>query len=306
MENSSGSCMRVLITGAAGMLGSSLAPVLNDCGHTVLTTDINLIEGIAQRLDVRELDKMEEVAQRFKPHVLVHLAAETDLEICEANIEHAYQENFVGTQNACVVSNSLGIPLAYVSTAGVFDGTKQTPYTEFDTPNPINVYGASKYRGEEIVRDTVSHHFIMRAGWMVGGGERDKKFVHKIVEQLQAGSKTLYAVKDRRGTPTYAPAFSVVLERILKTKLYGTYHLACKGEATRFDVAAEILRILGRKDVDLKPVTSDFFKDRYFAPRPLSEEMVNYVLELRKANDMPHWKPALEQYLKGQFQNQMR
>lgn len=306
MKNSDGNHMRLLITGAAGMLGSSLMPVLREADHTVLATDINLIGDVSEHLDVRVLDDMLMAAGRFKPHMIVHLAAETDLEICESRIDYAYQENFIGTQNACVVSNEFGIPIAYVSTAGVFDGRKPSPYTEFDQPNPINVYGASKFMGEQIIRATVPRHFIVRAGWMVGGGERDKKFVHKIIEQLQAGANTIHAVTDRRGTPTYAPAFSQVFEKILGTKLYGTYHLACKGEASRYDVAAEILRVLGRKDVSLKPVPSDFFKDQYFAPRPVSEEMLNYVLELRKMNSMPYWKVALEDYLKKHFQGQFR
>jgi dTDP-4-dehydrorhamnose reductase len=306
MKNRNGDDMRILVTGAAGMLGSSLVPVLKGAEHTVLATDINLTGGITVRLDVRRLGDMLQAAVEFKPHMLMHLAAETDLEICESRADYAYEENFVGTQNACVVCKELGIPLAYISTAGVFDGKKQDPYTEFDAPNPINVYGASKYAGETIIRETIPDHFIVRAGWMVGGGELDKKFVRKIIDQLQGGSKMLHAVTDRYGTPTYAPAFSAVLEKLVRMKLHGTYHLACRGRATRYDVAAEMLRIMGREDVELKPVTSEFFKEQYFAPRPASEEMLNYVLELRKMNDMPHWKDALSEYLRKYFPAQLR
>jgi dTDP-4-dehydrorhamnose reductase len=293
--------MRVLVTGAAGMLGTSLVPILSKEDHTVLATDINLLSDSIKELDVRDLEKMLEVARDFRPHIIAHLAAETDLETCEGRIEYAYEENFLGTQNACVVSSELGIPLVYISTAGVFDGTKTEPYTEFDVPTPINVYGSSKFHGEQIVRETLSRHFIVRAGWMVGGGERDKKFVSKIVCQLESGAKTIHAVTDRFGTPTYAPAFSVILERLIKTKLYGTYHLACKGRASRYDVAAEILKVLGRDDVELKAVTSEFFGKEYFAPRPVSEEMRNFILELRSMNDMPQWQEALEEYLGKHF-----
>jgi len=306
MKNLSGNNMRILVTGAAGMLGSSLVPVFKEAGHTLLATDINLRGQVTVPLDVRSLDLMREMAREFKPDLLMHLAAETDLEICESRTDYAYEENFVGTQNACVVCQELDIPLTYISTAGVFDGLKKDPYTEFDAPNPINVYGASKYAGEIAVRQTVPNHFIVRAGWMVGGGAVDKKFVHKIIEQLDSKRTVIHAVTDRFGTPTYAPAFSRILERIVRTKVHGTYHLACKGKATRFDVASEMLRILGRKDVELKPVTSEFFKEQYFAPRPPSEEMLNYVLELRRMNDMPHWKDALADYLKEHFRGQFR
>ena len=144
-------------------------------------------------------------------------------------------------------------------------------------------------------------HYILRARWMIGGGERDKKFVSKIMRQLDEGSKRIYAVKDKIGTPTYAPAFSKMLHKIVKNGYFGTYHLACKGMATRFDVAKHILGTLGRKDVELKAVLSSYFEKEYFAPRPRSEEMRNYVLDFRGMNEMPPWEEALEAYLKKYF-----
>jgi dTDP-4-dehydrorhamnose reductase len=141
---------------------------------------------------------------------------------------------------------------------------------------------------------------------MIGGGNRDKKFVHKIIDQLDRGAKTIHAVDDKFGTPTYAPAFSSVLEGIIRSHRYGTYHLACKGNATRYDVANEILRITGRSDVLLRSVSSEFFKEEFFAPRPRSEEMRNYVLDLISMNTMPTWQTALETYLKESFPDRIR
>ena len=298
--------MNIFITGAAGMLGTSLLPVLQDCDHTVVATDIRFVDGDIGNLDVRNLGEMLRVISDFKPDLLIHLAAETDLEICEKQVDYAYETNFVGTQNACIVCRDLKIPLVYVSTAGVFDGTKSEPYTEFDTPNPINVYGSSKLQGEKIVREILPEHYIVRAGWMIGGGDRDKKFVQKILAQLDDGVNAIHAVTDRTGTPTYAPAFSRVLEKLIQTSRYGTYHLACKGRASRFEVAREMLRILNRNDVALKPVTSDYFKKEFFAPRPRSEEMRNYVLDLISMNDMPPWPESLDVYLRSHFADRFR
>jgi dTDP-4-dehydrorhamnose reductase len=298
--------MRILITGAAGMLGGSLVPELTRHDHAVLATDIRHLGPDMKHLDARDGEEMMRIAKKFRPDMLMHLAAETDLEVCETKVDYAYEENFVSTQNAVMVCRELSIPLTYISTAGVFDGKKSQPYTEFDEPNPINVYGDSKYQGEQIVRTTMPNHFILRAGWMIGGGERDKKFVSKIMKQLDEGSRTIYAVKDKLGTPTYAPAFSKVLQKIVKTGYFGTYHLACKGRATRYDVAKHILRTLGRKDVELKAVNSSYFRKEYFAPRPRSEEMRNYVLDLRGMNEMPQWEDALEVYLKKSFSSYFR
>jgi len=298
--------MRILITGAAGMLGSSLVPELKRNDHTVLPTDIRFLGRDMKHLDARDCEEMMRVANKFRPDMLMHLAAETDLEVCETKEDYAYQENYVSTQNAVTVCRVLSIPLTYVSTAGVFDGRKSQPYTEFDVPNPINIYGASKYQGEQIVRMTMPNHFIVRAGWMIGGGERDRKFVSKIMKQLDEGSTMIYAVKDKIGTPTYAPAFSKMLQKIVMTGYFGTYHLACKGRATRYDVARHILETLGRKEVELKAVSSSHFGKDYFAPRPRSEEMRNYVLDLRGMNDMPRWEDALEVYLNRCFSSYFR
>jgi len=298
--------MKILITGAAGMLGSSLVPELTRHDHAVLATDIRLLGPDVKHLDARDGEEMMRVAKKFRPDMLMHLAAETDLEVCETKVDYAYEENFVSTQNAVKVCRELSMPLTYISTAGVFDGKKPQPYTEFDYPNPINVYGASKYQGEQIVRMTMPNHYILRAGWMIGGGERDKKFVSKIMRQLDEGSKRIYAVKDKMGTPTYAPAFSKMLHKIIRTGYFGTYHLACKGRATRYDVAKHILGTLGRKDVELRAVSSSYFGKEYFAPRPRSEEMRNYVLDLRGMNEMPLWEEALEVYLKRYFSSYFR
>jgi dTDP-4-dehydrorhamnose reductase len=298
--------MRVLVTGAAGMLGSSLVPTLRRRDHTVLATDIRFIARNMKHLDVRDLEEMRQSARKFKPDMLFHLAAETDLEKCEADPDYAYRENFIGTQNACTVCRELDIPLTYISTAGVFDGRKSSSYTEFDQPNPINVYGASKFQGERIVRQTLPAHFIVRAGWMIGGGDRDKKFVAKIIAQLEKGAQRIFAVRDKSGTPTYAPAFSEVLEKIARFESYGTYHLACTGKATRYDVAEHILKTLGRTDVRLTAVSSKHFEKEYFAPRPRSEDMRNYVLDLRGMNNMPNWRKALEDYLRTSFASQFR
>ena len=294
------------MTGASGMLGSSLVPLLVQDDTTVLATDIRLLDDKTKFLDVRNLESMIDTAADFRPNLLIHLAAETDLETCERDPDYAFRQNYTGTQNACHVCNVLDIPIVYISTAGVFDGKKDSPYTEFDCPNPINVYGASKYEGENIVRQTTSHHFVVRAGWMIGGGDRDKKFVHKIVAQLREGARRLHAVSDKRGSPTYALDFSKMLIRMIAKSSYGTYHLTCTGTATRYDVAAHILETLGRGDVELNSVTSDFFRKEYFAPRPESEEMRNYVLDLACMNEMPHWKDALVHYLSEDFVDDFR
>lgn len=297
--------MRTLITGAAGMLGSDLCPVLKENKYQVLATDINTEKGI-EFLDVRDISQVEKFVKKIKPQMIIHLAAETDLEKCELDKTHAYLTNTIGTQNVVLVCQKYDLLMVYIGTAGIFDGKKKGFYNEFDQPNPINIYGKTKWEGEKIIEKLLRRYFIVRAGWMIGGGQKDKKFTLKIIKQLDEGVKTLHVVKDKWGTPTYTKDFSNCLSRLILTPFYGLYHMVCKGEGTRYDVAKEILKILGRDDVKIIPVTSNFFAKTYFAPRPFSEMLENLMLELRGMNTMGSWQESLKDYLGEHFSDRFR
>jgi dTDP-4-dehydrorhamnose reductase len=252
-------------------------------------------------LDVRSPAQVVQGLDRVRPDFVVHLAAETDVDLCESDVDHAYATNALGTKHVALACQSANLPLAYVSTAGVFDGEKDGPYTEYDPAYPINVYGRSKFEGERYVRDFLTRFYIVRAGWMVGGGDKDHKFVAKILHQLNAGATTIYAVGDKWGTPTYAPDFAQCFTALVETGSYGLYHMACLGQGTRYDVAKKMLQVLGRDDVELVEVDSEFFRDAFPAPRPRSEMMRNLLLDLQGLNTMRPWEESLEEYLRTAF-----
>jgi len=291
--------LKVLVTGAAGVLGTDLCECLVTGGFEVLRTDINCNE-LTAHLDVRDGSEVTAMVGRQRPDLVMHLAAETDVDRCELEVDHAYRTNALGTQNVALACQQQDVPMVYVSTAGVFDGRKPEPYTEFDNPNPVNVYGRSKLEGENFVRQLLSRFFIVRAAWMIGGGiPKDRKFVGKIMRQLSDGARQLNAVNDKIGSLTYSLDFSRCLIDLIETRWYGLYHLANKGTCTRYDVARQILDHLGRKDVVLNAVTSEAFV--FPAPRARSEMLRNYMLELRDMNSMRDWREALNDYLKKHF-----
>ena len=295
--------MKILVTGAAGMLADSMVPELRSNGYDVLATDININVGGCTFLDVRDYNQFLKIAESFKPDYIFHLAAETDLEKCQSNPDNAFRTNATGTHNAVLIAKKLKARLLYVSTAGVFDGEKKKPYTEFDTPIPINAYGQSKFVGENYVKDLLDEYFIVRAGWMMGGYQKDKKFIHKMLDQINSGAKQLYAVGDKFGTPTYAPAFSKTVVKLINTDFFGLYHGVCKNGASRYEVTAEMLKILGRQDISLNKVESSYFSNDYSTPRPTSEVLRNYALELRGMDEMPKWEDALKEYLTAEASN---
>ena len=297
------------------MLGSGLVPEFIGAGHDVVATDINLSDrrpwgpagATLVPLDVRSWDAVKAAFCDVAPDLVCHLAAETSLEYSDANEEHAFATNTLATKFVALEADRSDVPLVYISTAGVFDGRKAGPYHEWDTPNPINIYGRTKYEGELLVERYATRSYIVRAGWMVGGGAKDHKFVAKIVEQLRAGRTIVYAVGDKLGTPTYVPDFARTLLGLVATESFGRYHMACEGWASRYDVAREILAILGLRDeVQLVEVGSAFFADEYPSARPRSEIMKNLHLELQGLNTMRRWEAALAEYLRNEFGDLVR
>jgi dTDP-4-dehydrorhamnose reductase len=292
--------MKVLITGSGGMLGSAVYPAFVRAGHDVTATDLapRPVEGLPMgMLDVRDAAGVRAAIESLRPDLVLHLAAETDLETCELDPDHAYLTNTIGTEFVALASRDQSIPLVYISTAGVFDGTKDGAYTEFDVANPINVYGASKFEGELVALRLNPRTYVVRAGWMVGGADRDHKFVRKVIDQLRAGATTIHAVSDKLGTPTYTRDFADNLLLLINSGFYGRYHMACVGEGSRLDVAREIVKHAGRDDVEVIAVDSSYFAETYFAPRPHSEIMRNYMLDLHGLNRMRPWDVALREYL---------
>lgn len=287
--------MRILVTGAEGMLGSVLCPILIERGYEVHMTDVNTSDVGMKYLDVRYYDQMKEIIENIKPDLVMHLAAETDVDKCELEADHAFLTNTIGTQNVALICQERDIIMVYISTLGVFYGDKPEPYTEFDEPNPINVYGRSKFEGEKIVRNLLNKYYIVRAGWMIGGGPgRDKKFVAKIIKQMDKTNE-LNVVTDKIGSPSYTVDFSRCLADLIETGYYGLYHCTNKGRVSRFEVAQKIVEYLGRSDVTINPVHSAFFP--LPAARARSEMSRNYKLDLLGMNTMRHWEEALEEYL---------
>jgi dTDP-4-dehydrorhamnose reductase len=292
----------VLITGCGGMLGSAVYPYFEARYAEVLATDRDVDETWLETLDVRDSVRLKEVFEHLQPDLVLHLAAETNLEWCEENPTAAAEVNAHASRKVAELAEAYGSTLVYVSTAGVFDGGKEGFYTEADVPNPLMVYGQTKLDGEQYVRETCTRHYIVRAGWMVGGGYRkDHKFVFRILDQLAQGRKTIYAVQDKFGTPTYTRDFAHNLFALLDRRAYGLYHMVCEGSGSRYDVACELVRSCGLDEVEVVPVGSEFFREEFPAPRPRSEMMRNVALEGLGLNLMRPWQDALRDYLMREY-----
>lgn len=287
-ETISSNGLKALVTGGKGMMGSDLCRELKAQGYHVLITDL-------REMDIRQPNLVMQTVRDFRPDIVFHLAALTDVDGCERAPEEAYHTNTIGTQIVALACQAIDIPMVYISTISVFDGTKAEPYVEFDTPNPQSWYSRSKYEGEKIIERLLNRFYIVRAGWMFGGGPEDKKFVAKIIERAQAANE-LKIVDDKFGSPTYTLDISRAAIRLSQTGWYGLYHSVNTGQpCSRYELAQKILEYAGITHCETVPVSSAHFP--LPAPRPRMEGARNMHMELMNLNLMRPWQEALQEYI---------
>jgi dTDP-4-dehydrorhamnose reductase len=292
---------RTYMAGAGGMLGEGFHHVLAP-RHELRCTDIDVNAPWLSLLDFRDFDAYRRDVLDFRPDVLFHLGAHTDLEYCEDHPDEAYVTNTLAVEHAVHIANELQVPLLYISTAGIFDGAQET-YDDWAQPRPLGHYARSKYLGERFVAENARQHLVCRAGWMMGGGPaKDKKFIHKLMLQLKDGATELFVVDDKLGTPTYTRDFAKNVELLLGTRLWGIYNMVCPGVTSRLEVARYLVSALGlEKEVAITPVSSEHFAKEYFAARPASERLLTTKLDLRGLNVMRDWRVCLDEYLADQY-----
>tara|TARA_B100001765_G_scaffold199141_1_gene150913 strand:+ start:251 stop:1156 length:906 start_codon:yes stop_codon:yes gene_type:complete len=293
---------KIYIAGCGGMLGEAFYKVFSE-NYELKCTDIDVNEGWLSYMDFREIESYKTDVKNFNPDYIFHVGAFTDLEYCEKNIQDTYLTNTLSVENATLISNEIDVPLLYISTAGIFDGSKDS-FDDWDLPSPMCHYARSKYAGELYVEKNSKKFLICRAGWMMGGGpNKDKKFINKIMDQLKQGKKEIFVVNDKFGTPTYTHDFAQNVKLLVEKELWGLYNMVCEGLTGRLEVAKELVNILGLdKKVKITTVGSDHWKEEYFAPRPDSERLINAKLNSLNLNIMRDWKVCLREYLDNYYE----
>jgi dTDP-4-dehydrorhamnose reductase len=297
---------KIYIAGCGGMLGEAFYQKFKN-NYLLKCTDKDVNDTWLSFLDFRDYNAYRKDVAEFRPDYLFHLGAYTDLEYCEQNENDTYNTNTLAVENAVYVANELDIPLLYISTAGIFDGKKEL-YDDWDLPNPLGVYARSKYMGERFVVENAKRFLVCRAGWMMGSGpSKDKKFIQKLMKQLKDGKRELFIVDDKDGTPTYTHDFAENVKLLIEKEFWGLYNMVCEGQTSRYEIAAELLKILqlGNK-IKLTPVHSDYFKEIYFAERPPSERLLNRKLNIRGINIMRDWRVALKEYIHNYYQDYLK
>ena len=287
--------MRIVITGANGMLGTDAVAYFAAAGHEVVRVD-RIAGPDTTVLDITDPHATREFIGTIRPDVVLHCAANTNVDGCEREPDGAYKGNALGTWSIAVAAESVGATLVAISTDFVFDGSLRRAYTEFDAPNPLGHYGASKLAGERLAMQHCSRTYIVRTAWLYGIHGRN--FPLTIAKRARE-TTSLSVVGDQHGSPTWTVDLVRRVDTILQTGLYGVYHATNSGEATWFDFAQFIVSRLGITGVIVEPITSDEYAVRFGSPtrRPLYSVLRAYSLELQGIEAMRPWTEALSQFL---------
>src|ERR1700737_2673790 len=271
--------MRVLITGAGGQLGHDLQVVLRD-------------EEVDAR-DHRALDISDEAAvlgvvREIRPQWVINAAAFNDVDRAEIAEAEAFAINARGPANLAGVAAAVNAGLVHISTDYVFDGTKGRAYTEDDRPNPLSVYGRSKYQGEQSVLESTASVCVLRTAWLYG--VHGKNFVKAILERAKEG-RPLEVVADQVGSPTSTHDLAEAINGLIRTPARGLFHLANAGACSRFEFAKAIVR----GAVEVRPITSAQAARR--APRPANSSLTSVRWPSLGLPALRPWQVAVDHFL---------
>ena len=269
---------KVLVSGSGGQLGLELVELLPRRGHEVLA----LSKG---ELDVADFGAVRLALQEHTPDVVVNAAAYTNVDGCETEADLAYRVNALGPRNLAQICEELGCDLLHVSTNYVFDGESRRPYEPFDTPNPISVYGRTKYAGEEYVRQLTTRWYVVRSAGVYGRGHN---FVRTML-RLGVEKDVLKVKDDEFISPTYAADLAEGIVRVIEDRHFGIYHLTNSGSCSWHEFAKEIFS-LASVEVEVVPVPRSEY------PLPAARP-ANGVLSAMGSPKLRHWRDALEDHL---------
>ncbi|HET9251088.1 MAG TPA: dTDP-4-dehydrorhamnose reductase [Candidatus Eisenbacteria bacterium] len=275
--------MRVLVTGAGGMLGRALREKLQGA-HTLFLWG-------REEADLTDVAQVRVAAQGITFDAVVHAAAMTDVDRCESEPERALAVNRDAAANVAGLARDRGALFVYLSTDYVFDGAKRSPYLEEDPVGPINAYGRSKLEGERAVSASGARCLVVRTSWLFGSG--GKNFVDTVASKLERG-ESLRVVDDQKGSPTYTRDLAHAIELLLRRGATGTVHATNSGTTTWYGLAREIARVLG-SDAPIAPVTTEEF------PRPAARPRYSVLSGARfrawTGENLRPWEEAVGHYL---------
>lgn len=276
--------MKILITGADGALGTAMQDLLRQEGIQFMATDI-------RQLDITDFKQTNDAIMNYRPTVILHFAALSDVDRCEKEGDFALRTNALGTLGLATIARKINAKILYISTNFVFAGTGEQPYYEYSAPGPVNHYGTTKLLGEQYVRDLCSRFFIVRTSWLFGQGS--KTFISKFIASPQKPA-AMHVICDQFASFTYTVDLAEAIFTVIKSDNYGIYHLVNREAGSWLDFALHAKDLMKFK-TSLNAVTTDELDLAARRPRyaPLGSRSYPFLF----GRTMRTWKDALAAFI---------
>jgi len=278
---------RILVIGAKGMLGRDLVPKLLSSfpGDEVLGWDID-------EIDIRKEQETIAKIEGVRPAIVINLAGYTDVDGCELNEQEAFAVNADGMRHIAMGVRQCGAKAIYLSTDYVFNGEKGSPYLEDDPPHPLNIYGRSKWKGEQYAMELAGDGLVIRTQWLYG--RHGKNFVTAILRQANE-KKVLSIVNDQIGAPTYTVDLSRAILLLIQNRASGIFHVTNNDFCSWYEFGQTILRLSGAKEVEVLPISSRELNRK--AARPSYSVLRTKKFSRETGIELRPWTEALKDFL---------
>jgi len=282
--------MKIAVIGANGQLGHDVVRAFTDQGDEVRALTHEDIE----------LSSLESVAAGLRlaqAEVVVNTAAMHHVESCEQQPGRAHEVNVVGARNLATATRDLGSVLIHISTDYVFDGTKGQPYVESDEPSPLNVYGRTKFEGEQLVQAINSKHYVLRTAALYGSHPCRAKGGQNFVDlmlRLARERGRVRVVDNEFTSPTATVDLARQIAALSRSDRFGLYHATAEGSCSWYEFAREIFRVAG-VSVTLEAAAPNEFPAK--VPRPAYSVLENRGLKAHNLNLFRPWQEGLSNYL---------
>lgn len=273
-------CMKILLLGSTGLVGSAISSVGRGLGHEMITPSHT-------ECDITNPASVQACVQKHHPEIILNATGYTKVDNAESRPDDAFAINQIGVRHIVDAIQKMNITLIHFSTDYVFDGTKESGYAESDAPAPLSIYGKSKLESEKEITSRLSCYFLIRTSWVFGPG--GKNFVDTMLGLAEKGQPEIRVVNDQYGCPTYTPDLAKAVFDLLPTQKYGIYHLVNSESTSWYEFAREIFHELGVPQ-KIIPISSEELK------RP-AKRPTHSVLRNTKTPPLRPWKEALADYL---------
>ena len=277
--------LRILITGTSGLLGEDVATFMMKKKYEVIE--------FRGRKDC-DLSKTEDALNRitsYKPDVVIHCAGTHDIDYVEKNPTEGFRDIVLTTKNVALACRRIGAILIFPGSDYIFDGLKASPYFEYDEANPVNYYGKFKYMAEQLIRELLKEYFILRMPILFGvGGRKERNLLYRIYTKI-SGGQVIEAAADQVSSCAFTLDMALVIDKVMKTDYYGTYHVANDGFCSRYELYREIATLLNLPVEKVIPRQSSELKRP--AKRPKYTVLNTTLIEQVFGIKLRHWRDAL-------------